>query len=114
MMEQHWNDIMEKWGSKEKSRDLSKKPKVKSLGIRFCATKLDDAGLKFKEVKGGRRLLDIQAPQPGVLQCFPCFGSPLEIPQLVIHDNTEALLRNLMAWSSVFIHLKLTYAAMFI
>ena len=76
---------------------LESRSELHSLDIRYCATKLDDAGLKFKEVKGGRRLLDIQPPRPGVLQCFPCFGRPMEVPQLEIDDYTETLLRNLMA-----------------
>jgi hypothetical protein len=92
--EQHWNHIKAEWRNKEKG------PEQKEEGsgdIRYCATKLVDAGLKFKEVKGGKRLLDIKPPRPGVLGSILCFGRPMEVPQLVIDDYTETLLRNLMA-----------------
>ncbi|XP_062173286.1 UPF0481 protein At3g47200-like [Alnus glutinosa] len=82
-----------------------------------CATKLDEAGLKFKPVKE-RCLLDITFSGNDCLKHCPCFNLSwllaclpclkcfphlermqciLEIPPLKIFDNTECLLRNLMA-----------------
>ncbi|XP_059439899.1 UPF0481 protein At3g47200-like [Corylus avellana] len=88
------------------------------LDSRICATRLDDAGLKFKAVKE-RRLLDIKLCRNKCLEHFPCFNlswllaclpclkkpfpwmekmqSILEIPPLLVDSNTEDLFRNLMA-----------------
>jgi hypothetical protein len=90
------------------------------LDSRICATKLEDAGLKFKVVgKNDRRLLlDIKFVTDPCLKTFPCFNSSwllaclpclkkfprlkrmqpiLEVPLIVIDDNTEVLFRNLIA-----------------
>jgi hypothetical protein len=81
------------------------------------ATRLDEAGLKFKPVEE-RRLLDITFPGNDCLKHCPCFNLSwllaclpclkcfpqlermqciLEIPHFRIFDGTECLLRNLMA-----------------
>ncbi|XP_059439909.1 UPF0481 protein At3g47200-like [Corylus avellana] len=83
---------------------------------RYCATKLDDAGLKFKAVN--KRLLDITfagnkclghfpcCNMSWLLACLPCLKgvkclermqSILEVPIVVIDDSTEAVFRNLIA-----------------
>ncbi|XP_062173680.1 UPF0481 protein At3g47200-like [Alnus glutinosa] len=84
----------------------------------YCATKLDEAGLKFKAVEN-RSLLNIRFHRnkwlnycpfsnlSWLLACLPCLKSVfpglermqsiLEVPPLKIHDSTEALFRNLMA-----------------
>jgi len=124
-MEQHWKSEMEQWRCEEGCQDSCKKNKKRNFGTQFCATKLDDAGLKFK-VQDDRRLLDITLPGClgrfpcfGIsclcaclpclicLICFPsltcllgCFGYPMHIlgvPQLVIDYGTETIFRNLMA-----------------
>jgi hypothetical protein len=91
---------------------------TESLGNVYCATKLDEAGLKFKAVEN-RSLLDIRFHQnkwlnycpfsnlSWLLACLPCLKSVfpplermqsiLEVPPLMIHDSTEALFRNLVA-----------------
>ncbi|XP_059434097.1 UPF0481 protein At3g47200-like [Corylus avellana] len=125
-MEQYWTRKMERWTSDEKRLHLSKKAKKRNSATQFCATKLDDAGLKFKVKYSRRRLLGITFPGclrrfplfgsscvfaclPCVISsiCFPsltcllgCFGFPMHIfkvPQLVIDHDTEAIFRNLMA-----------------
>jgi hypothetical protein len=84
---------------------------------RYCATKLDDAGLKIEAV-GNRRLLDIKFAWNKCLRHFPCCNcswllaclpclkgvkclarmqSTLEVPSFVIDDSTEAVFRNLIA-----------------
>jgi hypothetical protein len=83
---------------------------------RYCATKLNDAGLKFKRGKE-RGLLQIKFFKNGclghlpfdcscLLTCLPCLKCfqclehrqhILEVPQLLIDDDTEAHFRNLMA-----------------
>ncbi|XP_062173705.1 uncharacterized protein LOC133879185 [Alnus glutinosa] len=101
---------------------LQMKPnKGDDLDSRICATKLEDAGLKFKVVgKNDRRLLlDIRFVMNPCLRNFPCFNLSwllaclpclkktfprlermqpiLEIPVIVIDDNTEVTFRNLIA-----------------
>jgi hypothetical protein len=99
---------------------LIMKPNKGHLDSRICATKLEDAGLKFKVVgKNDRRLLlDIKFVMDPCLKKFPCFNSSwllaclpclkkfprlermqpiLEVPLIVIDDNTEVLFRNLIA-----------------
>ncbi|KAL0007610.1 hypothetical protein SO802_009112 [Lithocarpus litseifolius] len=81
------------------------------------AKKLDEAGVIFKKADG-RRLLDIQFKKSNLTEIFPCFTCSwllrclpflkrfpclvnaqtfLEVPRLEVHDETEAILRNLMA-----------------
>jgi hypothetical protein len=121
---------MDEWGSEEPSNRSSAK---RGLDTRFCATKLDDAGLKFKAIKDhSRSLLEISTA-PGCVRrvscydalqrfscfdvlrpfyfiacipcmicliCFPCLlriQRRLEVPQLVIDDDTETIFQNLMA-----------------
>jgi hypothetical protein len=55
----------------EKWLDSSKNTKTEKSGTPFCATNLDDAGLKF-EVKCNKHLLGITLP--GCLERFPCFS----------------------------------------
>ncbi|XP_059449438.1 uncharacterized protein LOC132180578 [Corylus avellana] len=121
-MEEYWKRKMKRWTSEEEFLHSSKKTKTTKSGTQFCATKLDDAGLKFK-VKYNGRLLGITLP--GCLGCFPCFGLSclcaclpclicfpsltcllgcfgfpmhiFKVPQLVIDHDTEAIFRNLMA-----------------
>jgi hypothetical protein len=83
----------------------------------YFATKLDKAGLKFKPVEK-RRLLDIKFPKNKCLKYSPCFDFSwllaclpclkcfpwlksmqrvLEVPPFEVDDNTEALIRNLIA-----------------
>ncbi|XP_059439887.1 UPF0481 protein At3g47200-like [Corylus avellana] len=82
-----------------------------------CATKLDEAGLKFKPSRNGR-LLDIKFKGNKCLKYWPCFNLSwllaclpclkrfshlermqciLEVPPFEIDDNTEVRFRNLMA-----------------
>jgi hypothetical protein len=105
---------LEQWCSEEGSLEF--KP-VKDH-TRYCATKLSNTGLEFKAVKDHRRLLEITFPKNGCLGRFPCFDFScllaclpclkcfpclermqhiLEVPQLVIDDDTEGNFRNLMA-----------------
>jgi hypothetical protein len=87
------------------------------LDNRICATKLEDAGLKFKVVKNDRRLLEITFVMNWCLTNFPCFNLSwllaclpclknrflermqpiLEVPLIEIEDNTEVIFRNLIA-----------------
>jgi hypothetical protein len=84
----------------------------------YCATKLDEAGLKFKAVEN-RRLLNITFHRnkwlkyfpfsnlSWLLDCLPCLKSIfpslermqsiLEVPPLKISDSTKSLFQNLMA-----------------
>jgi hypothetical protein len=125
-MEKVWkSEMVDNWSGKEGCQDSCKKNKKRNFGTQFCATKLDDAGLKFK-VKDDTCLLDIKLPGcfgrfpcfvwscvtaclpcfislicfPSLESLFGCFGYPMHIfkfPQLVIDCNTEAIFRNLMA-----------------
>jgi hypothetical protein len=126
-MEQHWKGKMEPWSLEGRSQVSCKKNKRRNIGTHFCATKLENAGLKFKVLKDhNKRLLDIGLPGcpdrdpcfvfSCLTACLPCliclicfpsltgslrrFGPPMhifEFPQLVIDCNTEAMFRNLMA-----------------
>jgi len=95
---------------------LEMKPDKGGLDNRICATKLEDAGLKFK-VGENRHLLDISFVMNRCLRKFPCFNlswlvaclpclenrflehmeAILEVPHIVIDDNTEVIFRNLIA-----------------
>ncbi|KAF5470004.1 hypothetical protein F2P56_010558 [Juglans regia] len=87
-------------------------------GIRYNATKLGEAGLKFTKPDLKRDLLDINLPSNECLETFPCFNLSwllsclpflksdclerqvqrcLEVPPLRVDDTTEDLFRNLMA-----------------
>ncbi|XP_059434283.1 UPF0481 protein At3g47200-like [Corylus avellana] len=98
----------------QQSSKEQKSSKERSLCLQYCATKLDDAGLKFKGVEHHSRLLDISVPScEGCINswfCFSCFIAclpccicllltqrTLKVPQLVIDDDTETIFRNLMA-----------------
>ncbi|XP_018819916.1 UPF0481 protein At3g47200-like isoform X2 [Juglans regia] len=83
----------------------------------YCATKLDEAGVKFEAVEE-RHLTDIQFHKGSCLEhcpylncswllnCLPCLKclvclksmQPfLELPALIVDDTTECVFRNLMA-----------------
>ncbi|XP_040995154.1 uncharacterized protein LOC121241440 [Juglans microcarpa x Juglans regia] len=87
-------------------------------GIKYTATKLDEAGLKFTRPDSERDLLDIKLRPNHCLERFQCFNLSwllsclpflksdclvrrvqrcLEVPPLCVDDNTEGLFRNLMA-----------------
>ncbi|XP_030963874.1 putative UPF0481 protein At3g02645 [Quercus lobata] len=81
------------------------------------ATELYEAGVIFRTSEKGRMLLDIQFPNMPLkrcpcfncswllnclpcLKCFPCLEGTqtfLYVPQFLVQDKTEGLLRNLMA-----------------
>lgn len=88
-----------------------------AISLLYSATKLDQAGVEFKGVKG-RRLLDIKFQRLSFLKyfpclsfswllaclpflkCFPCLVSVqplLEVPQFKVDDGAECVYRNLMA-----------------
>ena len=94
--------------------NLDPKGKIRHL---YCATKLDEAGVKFKAVQE-RNLLDIQFVKGRCLEqcpfcncswllnclpcmkCVPCFEQMqpfLELPVFEVGDATECVFRNLMA-----------------
>ncbi|KAK2650751.1 hypothetical protein Ddye_018240 [Dipteronia dyeriana] len=61
------------------------------------ATKLKESGLKFRGLKN-KRLLDINLVKRKHGKWLPWFAlNELQIPRIVIYDNTECLFRNLMA-----------------
>jgi hypothetical protein len=97
--------------------DLKMEPREVGLDNRICATKLKDAGLKFK-VKYNKRLLDIKFDWNWCFRIFPCFNlawllaclpclkrisflkrvqPALVVPVFVINDYTEVIFRNLIA-----------------
>ncbi|XP_062173703.1 UPF0481 protein At3g47200-like [Alnus glutinosa] len=129
----HFTDLLRyflcpKQDLKMKVPDLKMKPhkdcldnhpsnKEKGLDNRICATKLEDAGLKFKGIYH-KRLLDIGFITNPCLRIFPCFNLSwllaclpclkkisllkrmrpiLEVPVFVINDYTEVIFRNLVA-----------------
>jgi hypothetical protein len=107
-MEKHWARKMAWWSYERGCMDSSKKNKKRYSSTQLCATKLNDAGLKFK-VKDDTCLVDItvskvtldtclvkdDTKEPGCLvrlfacliclMCFPlicllrCFGFPMHI-----------------------------------
>jgi hypothetical protein len=70
-MEERWERKKEKWSIEGGCMCSSKNKKRRESGTQFCATKLDDAGLKFNVIND-RRLLDITIP--GCSGRYPCFG----------------------------------------
>jgi hypothetical protein len=79
-------------------------PTKRLLDTRYCAKKLNEAGLKFKAAEN-RPLLEIEFHQ-NCCRCLPSFNCfpflermqcILEVPPLLITDSTEAVFRNLMA-----------------
>ncbi|XP_040995394.1 UPF0481 protein At3g47200-like [Juglans microcarpa x Juglans regia] len=84
----------------------------------YSATKLAEAGVKFKAVEENVSFLDIKFQKNSCLDFCPCFTSSwllnclpclkyfpcmvrmqtfLEVPHLVVDDRTETLFRNIMA-----------------
>lgn len=67
------------------------------------ATKLNDCGVNLEKLTDHKRLLNItlyEVPLSNWFLCMACFNSvktKLEIPQLKVHQNTECVLRNLIA-----------------
>ena len=107
----HFTDLVRYFHIAEK---LKPPGKIEHL---YCATKLDEAGVKFKAVQK-RSLLDIKFRKDRCLErcpfcncswllnclpcmkCVPCFEQMqpfLELPVFEIGDATECVFRNLMA-----------------
>jgi hypothetical protein len=113
----HFTDLKRMFYSPTNPKLDSKPPKH----LRYTATKLDEAGLEFKELEDKdshqKSLLDIEFAKGKHLErhpclnlkwlfsCLPCLKFQctnsvrciLKVPQLVIDNETEALFRNLMA-----------------
>ncbi|KAG6628569.1 hypothetical protein CIPAW_14G022100 [Carya illinoinensis] len=98
--------------------EIRQKMVVKPIKHLYSATKLDEAGVKFKVVEGDGSFLDIKFQKNSCLDFSPCFTSSwllnclpclkcfpcmvrmqtfLEVPHLVVEDRTETLFRNIMA-----------------
>jgi len=116
--------------------DIKPDPKL-TKHLRYTTTKLYEAGLEFEAVDpdfSKKSLLDIDFANHkcledylclnlswlfsclSCLKSFGCFKSVqciLKVLVFVIDDQTEALFRNLMPWSSFIIHLTHTSVIMF-
>ncbi|KAJ0080026.1 hypothetical protein Patl1_23143 [Pistacia atlantica] len=68
-----------------------------SFSVLPSAVKLEESGVKFTFLEG-RCLLDIEPKQRNFIIPIPCFsGVELKIPCLEVEDNTETVIRNVMA-----------------
>ncbi|KAF5469994.1 hypothetical protein F2P56_010548 [Juglans regia] len=110
----HFTDLVRCFFPPPKPKPKESKRNIKQL---YTATKLAEAGLKFRPASG-RSLLEIQFLENECLEIFPCLNLSwllaclpclkstclstrmqrfLEIPLLRVDDKTEGLFRNLMA-----------------
>ncbi|XP_042960273.1 UPF0481 protein At3g47200-like [Carya illinoinensis] len=109
----HFTDLVRCFFPPPNPKQKENEKHVKHL---YTATKLAEAGLKFRPVSG-RSLLEIQFLENKCLESFPCLNLSwllaclpflkstcltrvqrfLEIPALRVDDKTEGLFRNLMA-----------------
>ncbi|XP_068324970.1 UPF0481 protein At3g47200-like [Pyrus communis] len=83
----HFVDLIRTLNLPTEEEDLKNRGSVKTLAVPSM-TKLHQAGVKFK-VRSNKKLFGI---------CFTDKGGKLEIPNLMIGDNTELILRNLIAF----------------
>ncbi|XP_062105257.1 UPF0481 protein At3g47200-like [Humulus lupulus] len=76
-------------------------PQQKDIADRkylYSATKLDKAGVTFKRASKGTSLADVKISKKPVLKFIPASkGMKLKLPELKLENDTECLLRNVMA-----------------
>ncbi|XP_062173676.1 UPF0481 protein At3g47200-like [Alnus glutinosa] len=110
VMEKRWVLKKARWSNERGCMDSSKKNKKRYSGTQLCATKLNDAGLKFKVIDD-TCLVDITVSNVSHVTLYTClvkddtkkpgcFGFPmhiLQVSQLVIDYGTATIFRSLMA-----------------
>lgn len=92
------NLLREFWLPKEFIKDKSPHQDVADRRYLYSATKLDKAGVTFKRAKKGKSLTDVKISRKPVLKFIPGINCmQLKLPQLKLENDTECLLRNVMA-----------------
>lgn len=94
---EHFTDLRRRVITKMHRCHADPKPELRGANKDIhCVVKLHESGVKFRSFKDAECFIDIRFKKPKLLQIIPS-SIELQIPHIGIYDETECLIRNVMA-----------------